>query len=294
MSARPVHFVLGTGRCGSTLVHETLCRHPEVLFVSNLEDRSPVFRRIARVNGAVFRALPESWSRKGRLRFAPSEAYHALDREVSPLLTEPHRDLTAADATAELVARLRSFLSDRPGPADAPVVHKFTGWPRARLLATAFPDARFVHVVRDGRAVANSWLQMPWWRGHLGPEGWHFGPLPAPYAREWAAHDHSQPVLAGLAWKLLLDAHAEAAKALGPSRWLDIRYEDFVADPVAVAEHCLKFLDVEPRPDHARRIRQLRIAAPAPGSYERGLGAAATATLTAVLADHLREWDYPV
>ena len=31
-------FVLGTGRCGSTLVEEVLARHPDSGFVSNLEE----------------------------------------------------------------------------------------------------------------------------------------------------------------------------------------------------------------------------------------------------------------
>ncbi len=35
-------FVLGTGRCGSTLVHEVIARHPDVGFVSNIEDRLPL------------------------------------------------------------------------------------------------------------------------------------------------------------------------------------------------------------------------------------------------------------
>jgi hypothetical protein len=35
-------FVIGTGRCGSTLVQEVLARHPEVGFVSNLEDKLPL------------------------------------------------------------------------------------------------------------------------------------------------------------------------------------------------------------------------------------------------------------
>lgn len=292
--SRPVHFLVGTGRCGSTLLHETLCRHPDVVFVSNLEDRSSAFRRLAGVNGRVYRSLPESWTRKGRIRFAPSEAYHALEREVSPLLSEPQHDLTAADATAVLVDRLRRFFADRPGPPGAPMVHKFTGWPRAGLLAAAFPDARFIHVVRDGRAVADSWLRMPWWRGHLGPEGWHFGPLPDRYADEWAAHRYSQPALAGIAWKLLLDAHASAAREVGGDRWLDLRYEDFVDNPAEVSAQCMKFLDVDPTPEFRRRVEALDIRTVPPGGYVRGLGPEVAATLTEMLEEHLEEWGYPL
>ena len=60
-----------------------------------------------------------------------------------------------------------------------------TGWPRAGFLHAVFPDARYVNVIRDGRAVANSWLQMDWWLGYRGPEHWHFGPLSDEHREVW-------------------------------------------------------------------------------------------------------------
>src|SRR5262249_6370163 len=158
---------------------------------------------------------------KGRLRFAPSEGYSALPREVSPLLVDPFRDLTADDVTPWLERRLRTFFESRADAEGAPAyLHKFTGWPRARVLRGVVPEARFVHIVRDGRAVANSWLQMPWWRGHHGPEAWHFGPLPEEYAREWDAAGRSHVHLAGLGWKLLMDSYDAARAALPDDAWL--------------------------------------------------------------------------
>jgi hypothetical protein len=41
-------FVIGTGRCGSTLVQEVLARHPQVGFVSNLEDKLPTLNLLGR------------------------------------------------------------------------------------------------------------------------------------------------------------------------------------------------------------------------------------------------------
>ena len=235
-----IGFIVGTGRCGSTLVHEILCRHPDIGFVSNVEDRVGPARFTDRWNGPLYRRLPPSWTEKGRLRFAPSEAYRALAREVSTLLVEPRRDLVAGDAAPPLGDDLRVFFERRASAQRAPVFsHKFTGWPRAGLLDAVFPDARFVHVVRDGRAVAASWLEMPWWRGDQGPDGWHFGPLPATYAAEWEASGRDRAVLAGLAWKLLLDAFATARASIAQERWLEIRYEDLVADPRSVMDHVL-------------------------------------------------------
>lgn len=226
---RPV-FVLGTGRCGSTLVHEVLARHEGTGFVTNLDDLK--LARSSAWQNRLWRRLPAEVTRKGSARFAPSEGYRVLAREVSPMLVDPVRDLTARDATPWLRDRLTTFVEDRSRRLDAPVfLHKFTGWPRAGLLRVCFPDALFIEVVRDGRAVANSWLQMPWWRGHRGPEDWHFGPLPAELERQWVEKGRSFPVLAALAWSQLMTSYDEARAEVPPDRWLRVRYEDVVEAP---------------------------------------------------------------
>ncbi len=170
--------MLGTGRCGSTLVHEVLCQHEDVAFLSNLEDRGRAGGLLTASNGRLYRRLPPSVTQKGGARFAPSEGYRALSREVSPVLEYSERDLQASDATPWLTGRLQRFFTARAQRSPERLyLHKFTGWPRASFLYAVFPESRFVHVVRDGRAVANSWLQMPWWLGYRGPENWHFGRL---------------------------------------------------------------------------------------------------------------------
>ena len=107
-SAEPkLIFVIGTGRCGSTLVEEVLCRHAGVGFVSNLEDRFNLPVGASRWNGRLYRRLPAAATQKSRVRYAPSEAYRVLAREVSPLLASPLRDLTASDVTPWLERRLQ-------------------------------------------------------------------------------------------------------------------------------------------------------------------------------------------
>ncbi|MBA2427556.1 MAG: hypothetical protein H0V60_10830, partial [Actinobacteria bacterium] len=74
-------FLISNGRSGSSLVHELLARHPEVGFISNLEDRLPSLPPSAgRYNNLLYRRMPPSLTQKGRLRFAPSEAYRILTR----------------------------------------------------------------------------------------------------------------------------------------------------------------------------------------------------------------------
>jgi len=288
-------FMLGTGRCGSSLVHEVLARHPEVGFVSNLDDRLAPLGLKGRGNSAIYRCIPPRFTEKGRPRFAPSEAYRSLDRHVSPAISVPCRDLTGEDATPWVAARLRRFFEDRARAQGKPVfLHKFTGWPRAGFLSEVFPEARFVHVVRDGRAVANSLLQMPWWRGYRGPAEWGWGEFPPDYAREWQASGRSFAILAGLEWKLLMDAFELARDGIPPGQWLEMRYEDFVTDPRERTEDLLRFVGLTWTDAFERGFRQYRFRTTRAASFYRDLSPADVDGLTASLAPHLGRHGYPV
>jgi len=83
-------------------------------------------------------------------------------------------------------------------------------------LASEFPNAKFIHIVRDGRAVANSVLGLEW------------GPTTAREAADW----WTQRVGFGLA----LESH------LG-SRSLRVRYEDLVENQERVLKDILAFVD---------------------------------------------------
>lgn len=286
-------FILGTGRCGSTLVQEVLARHPDTAFVSNLDDRLGLPPFLGRWNGPLYRRLPVGATQKGRIRFAPSEAYRIMERQVSPVLSEPTRDLTGADATPWLTDQLRAFFLSRSHQQPAPVfLHKFTGWPRAGLLRAVFPEAKFIHIVRDGRAVANSWLQMPWWRGYRGPENWHWGQLPREYAEEWERGDRSFALLAGIAWKLLVDAFDVARSGLPGWQWLDIRYEDVVREPEETFTQMLEFLGLDYSAEFARSLRSYRFAAGRLEAYRRDLDMQSFALLQMSLAGHLARFGY--
>ncbi|GIJ44191.1 hypothetical protein Val02_10770 [Virgisporangium aliadipatigenens] len=263
--------VIGTGRCGSSLVQELLCRHPSTGFVSGLDDKLPRLNLTGRWNGALYRrSAPRpsgmtslSHSRRllerGRLRVAPSEAYALLERHVCAGYGRPCRDLLAADLTPHAAARLRSFVDDRlrAQRCDLLLQH-VTGWPRTGWLRTAFPRMKVVNVVRDGRAVAASWLRMGWWDGWRGPDAWIYGPLPADLRREWEESGRSFVVLAGLGWRMLTDA-ATAARAAAPEgSWLDVRYEDLIAEPRKETARMLEFLGLEWTPAFERGFARYR------------------------------------
>jgi sulfotransferase family protein len=303
--------MLGTGRCGSTIVGQIVAMHPDVGFIANVDDRLAGLNRKGRLNNTIYRSLPAGLQKQGGRRggrphsrlgsavrsvaMTPSEGYRLLDRHVSPMLSAPVRDLVAEDASAWLSARLRRFFEER---ADAQgrelFLHKFTGWPRARLLHAVFPEARFVHVVRDGRAVASSLLQQPWWAGYGGPEAWKFGPLSEADNELWQESGRSFAVLAGLEWKLLMEAFDTAQAAVPADAWLELRYEDVVARPRDEIGRLLDHMELEWTDGFDRLFSGLELSPGRRDAYRAELSERDVELLERALEPQLRAHGYTV
>ncbi|UHD17121.1 sulfotransferase family protein [Thiocapsa bogorovii] len=288
-----IAFLMGTGRCGSTVVHEVLARHPAFGFLSNIEDNLGGLNRLGCWNNLLYRAPIAIPTRKGGVRFAPSEGYRIIGREVSPIYVNSCRDLVAEDVTPWMRDRFQRFFSERAVAQRRELfLHKYTGWPRLLFFNEIFPDARFIHIVRDGRAVANSWLQMPWWNGYLGPESWLWGPLSATYRSEWEREGRSFVALAGIAWKLLMDAARAAEPALPADRYLILRFEDFTSDPCASFQLVLDFLDLPMTPQFLKIVEGYRFSSSRHSAYRRDLSQQQVTILERILDSHLARYGY--
>ncbi len=283
-------FIVGTGRCGSSLLQEVVSRHSAVGFLSNVDDlvgRVP----LRRANNAVYRLVPPSLTAKGRARFAPSEGYRAISRAVSPLVAVPGRPLVGADASPWLSRRFKGFFDEQAAAQRKPVfVHKFTGWSRVGFINAVLPDSRFIHVVRDGRAVANSLVQMPWWRDYRDPMLPEV--VPAADMQYWSDNGMSFPLLAGLVWKSVIQSHQVARADIG-DRWLELRYEDLLSDPHAVLDRVLKHIGLPADAAFERQLERHAFDGNRSTAYVDQLSATDLKLLEEALDDLLRTFGYP-
>ena len=250
---RPI-FIIGTGRCGSTIIFEALALHEGLAWFSSYNERFPE-AELASIMPRLYDVsfIPRGEKRQfkqGRLllnRFLPkpAECYRKwavmcgqkFAREyligVKAAPEEAFRVLRAVKAALSLQGK-RRFLN------------KITGPSRIGYLQSIFPDALFVHVVRDGRAVVNSLLGVDYWRegGGLERPYWETG-LPEKWREEWMNYGSTPATLAAMQLRAILKVCEEERRLLGENQYLKVAYEDFIEDPKAVITCVLEFCGLE-------------------------------------------------
>jgi hypothetical protein len=284
---RPI-VIFGTGRGGTSIFHSVMANHPRAAWLTPAVNRAP--DRPTR-GGQVMRLLDiPVLGRRIRGLHPPIECYRFWDH-ISPGFSSSSRDLTPKDLPPGGAQRIREALGAVPTRKRDRLLLKITGWPRLAFLSAALPDARFIHVKRDGRAVANSLLHVSFWRGWEGPEGWRWGPLPPDLEAEWEAHSRSPAALAGIQWRIHMAAATSAMEAAPEGTACEVSYEDLCADPGATCRQVAEFCDLEWTPEFEAAVLGTRLRN-TNYKWTRDLPPSDQEILTSVLADDLRRYGY--
>ena len=159
-----------------------------------------------------------------------------------------------------------------------------------RVIPIAFPQARIVHIVRDGRDVVCSLLEKPWLRREqvkTDDAGVAYGS----YARFWVESDRreefetaSDARRAAWVWRRYVTAARSADVPL-----LEIRYEKMAADPTATAQEIGRYLEAPP---DALAAALGRAHGASVGRYQTDLSEEQLADVLDEAGDLLRELGY--
>ncbi len=201
MTSRPPFFVLGAPRSGTTLLGDLLDAHANLRVTQELN-----------LTG-ILHGVEQLTAHRARME--------RVGRE----------EVTARDGKADAAIYVRQLIeheladSKKQRYADKHTVYCF----EIPLLETLFPNAAYVHIIRDGRDVAYSALDNLTWSRH-----WRFADwTPKTYAQAagwWSDHVHA--------------ARAAGAR-IGPARYLEVRYEALLAAPRETMAQIFEFLGEE-------------------------------------------------
>ena len=163
---------------------------------------------------------------------------------------------------------------------------KYTDFPRIELMRAVFPEARFVHIHRDGHAVANSYAteieggRFGTWRDRF----WWADAWPTEARSQWSANRETILGFAAHNRNHLMNVIAKATKA--DPGVLTVSYEDLIAVPEMVLEQILAFATVRQRGPLDRLIHSRNLINTNDRWRERRSGDE-TALLNAILASQI-------
>ena len=205
MSADVKCFVVGSARSGTTLLSVLLDRHSRLAMTPETVFYAEVAPLIDPSDPAGVEGVLTAWRRLPELELQPADVIERCDGDL-----RPHRVLRALlQLFAE--ARGKSWCGEK-----SPMHRKFV-----RAMLRDFPQAKVLHVLRDGRDVAASLLSAPWWTGDA-----------AQAAAFW------------------LDAvlDLERLEAAFPEQFLVVSYQALVSRPSATLGQVMTFLGLDFEP----------------------------------------------
>ncbi|MBA3561161.1 MAG: sulfotransferase [Actinobacteria bacterium] len=264
-------LVLGVSRSGTTLLRVVLDRSPGIA----IPDESFFIPLLARRHrGQVDR---ERFLDDVRRLPAPA-AWGLAPADVASHLRSPASPGGAIAAIYEAYATKQA----KPRWGDKTPMYMR----HLPLLERLFPDAQYVHLIRDGRDAALSFLRMP----------------ERTFTRTWAHPD--TPAEFACLWRTEVAAARRLGLRVGSSRYLEVRYEDLVAGLEGVILEICEFANLPYEPamldytqavDVSEKPHQQRLLQPlTPGvrDWRTEMAAPDIRAFEAIAGDLLLQLDY--
>lgn len=285
-------FIIGCGRSGTTMFQNMFSYHPELAWFStltNLFPRAPQLARFSRLLDIT--VLSPLVGQRSKISIRPSEA-HRIWRRCFSEFPVPGRPLTDRDVTEECKRRIdNTVLSHLIHQKKKRFVTKYTGWSRIGYLNEIFPDSLFIHILRDGRAVVSSHLQKKWWPAPNEIEKWQSQRWRREWLKEYEESHCSPIVLAAIIWKLVTEEIRKSANIVGKNRFIEVRYEEIVTEPIETMKGVTNFCELEWKQDFESRLKSFSLQN-RNYKWKKFLTAEEKGLLCPVLDDHLTRLGY--
>jgi len=281
-------FIIGVGRSGSTIFHQILSEHPHLAWLSAF---NRVFPRQIWLNKILMRLIDVPFLKNLiRKNTKPYEVYPFWEYYVKGF-SEPCKDLLAEDVTSEIKENAVKALSKNLTKKRNRLLIKITGWSRMGFLKEIFPDAKFIHVTRDGRAVANSLINVHWWIRDRSPSSWRCGGFKPSQEEEWAKYDKTPLALAAIEWKILMDVAEKDKNLIDSDDYMEIKYEDLCNNSAEIFQNVIKFCELKPSKVFDKKVSEYKLKN-TNYKWQKELNDHQQKMLNEILHDHLKKYGF--
>ncbi|MFC7645172.1 sulfotransferase family protein [Streptosporangium lutulentum] len=208
-SDRPI-FILGCPRSGTTMLQLMTHAHPRIAIPPETRFMVSAYQRrlqFGNLNEPERRRELAEWVVK-----RTQSRFHELGLDGDEVTRQIVDGPPTLGSALGIVLRAYAIRHEKPRWGDKrPSYFQYTD-----VLLRLFPDAQFVHLIRDGRDCVASLKEMPWYTGSV-------------YS-------------AVCAWAEAIDFARHGAPKLPEGSYHELRYEDLTADPEAHLRRLCEFL----------------------------------------------------
>ncbi|MBA2443047.1 MAG: sulfotransferase [Rubrobacter sp.] len=285
----PLFFMVGRGRSGTTWLMRLLDAHPEIACKGegNFFDRNFRQEEFKELHprlkpSSLYNALADSeylklwiersvWTAQDRL--SPEDhvdnltrlaVEYFMNRRLSRLRRRSPGKRIVGDKTPFMSGKVlhEMDVSRLGGPGPETGAPPYSGAGVVEEISRISPDAKVIHVIRDGRDVAVSLMHFMWSRSR--DESWIYE-LEPEEIRKRRAYREDPASLAGESiftrerltaiargWASEVAEAVERGPGLLGDRYFEVRYEDLLASPEQEAERLLRFLGADAEPGTIR------------------------------------------
>ncbi len=252
----PVFFIVGRAKSGTSWLRSIMDSHPEVLCVN--EGR--FFGRDYRGHGVVPRSLYGALADSEYLETWVKRSPWSRGEDTEEHLRNVTRHAIDYFMMEKLAKTGKRFAGDKTPLISMEVIAE---------IAAIQPDAKVIHIVRDGRDVAISSMHHIWnnatdqgGRNDLRPEilakrdAYRRDPEGF-LAREESIFAEGQLASTARNWAGLIGKASEDGRALLGDNYVEVRYEDLLEHPVDETRRLLRFLGADDAEETAQRCVEI-------------------------------------
>lgn len=250
-------FIIGCPRSGTTYLLRLLASSKQFCWITNEVNLEPERLELTKKITAFQTPLigkKRYLNRSKSITYpAPVEAWGFWNHYFSYFQWMPHhcsvpRNALPSDASEKEIQEVRTAINKIRNESNLPFfLSKYTDFPRIQLIKKAFPKAKFIHIIRDGRAVANSYnqkIKSGEFKTSEEEANW-IAAWPSNWVKDYESQKRSPLAFTLIQWKFFIDQIKDELKTIPTSDYIEVKYSDLIADTFKFSEKIMQFLNLK-------------------------------------------------